>query len=151
ENEGQFSDWQPLLNLIQIAFSSMENRIDPPSSMHKLTVQNLQQKATTETLFYAKIEDVLVGCAFASNQNQILYVGKVSISPDYQGRGIGQQLMQACKHLAQRKGIAELEVQTRIELVENHVFFNKLGFVETSKTSHDGYDEPTCITLRCKV
>ena len=32
-----FSDWAGLLRLLEEAFASMEGRIDPPSSVHRLT------------------------------------------------------------------------------------------------------------------
>ncbi len=36
-------DWSGLLRLIQLAFSGMEGRIDPPSSIHRLTAADLEQ------------------------------------------------------------------------------------------------------------
>jgi len=151
ENTGQFSNWTELLDLVQTAFKSMEGRINPPSSMHKLTSQNLAQKATEETLIYANCEDKLVGCAFAYDREDALYIGKVSIAPDFQGHGLGKSIVEACKKLAKRKGCNELELETRIELTENHEFFSKLGFVKISEKSHEGFDRPTSITMRCKV
>jgi hypothetical protein len=41
-----------------------------------------------------------------------------------------------------------VELQTRIELVENHAIFAALGFVETARTAHKGYDRPTTLTFR---
>ena len=151
ENDGQFSDWASLLSLIQTSFKDMETRIVPPSSMHQLTEKSLREKANSETLFYVMSQGELVGCAFACIQEQVLYVGKVSILPDFQARGIGGFLISACKKFAKRSAITELEIQTRIELTENHVFFEKLGFKQVGTTAHSGYDLPTSITMRCKV
>ncbi|MEH6495628.1 MAG: GNAT family N-acetyltransferase [Pseudomonas marincola] len=151
KNEGQFTNWTSLLTLIQTSFKDMETRIDPPSSMHRLSEKSLREKANTETLFYVMSHGELVGCAFACIQEQVLYVGKVSILPDFQARGIGGLLMEACKNFAKQSAISELEIQTRIELTENHVFFGKLGFKQVGTTAHSGYDRPTSITMRCKV
>lgn len=151
ENEGQFTNWTSLLSLIQTSFKDMETRIDPPSSMHQLNEKSLREKANAETLFYVMSHGELVGCAFACIQEQVLYVGKVSILPDFQGHGIGGLLMVTCKKFAKRSAISELEIQTRIELTENHVFFGKLGFIQIGTTAHSGYDRPTSITMRCKV
>lgn len=144
-----FYDWQDLLSLIRTAFSFMEQRIDPPSSMHALNEENLREKARKETLILAHEGGQLVGCVFARNLPQKLYIGKLAISADFQGRGIGQQLVTQCAAFAQQKGLKTLEIQTRIELVENHRFFEKLGFIKTSEGSHEGYDSPTEITMQC--
>ncbi|MCI5085719.1 MAG: N-acetyltransferase, partial [Rhodovulum sp.] len=39
-------DWSALLRLIRTSFAYMDGRIDPPSSMHQLTVDTLRQTAT---------------------------------------------------------------------------------------------------------
>ena len=47
------------------AFASMDGVIDPPSSAHLLTVENLRDKAGRETGFLALDGDRIVGCVFA--------------------------------------------------------------------------------------
>jgi hypothetical protein len=41
-----------------------------------------------------------------------------------------------------------LELQTRVELEENHAAFRAMGFAEAGRTAHPGYDRPTSITFR---
>ncbi len=146
--DGNFRDWQELLALIQSAFSYMEGRIDPPSSLAKLTIGNIQTKAEQETLLLAWDHSALVGCVFIEDLGDWLYIGKLAIAPPYQGKGIGQSLIAACTDLARTRGKSGLELQTRIELVENHTFFSTMGFVKTGETAHQGYDRPTSITMR---
>jgi hypothetical protein len=38
-----------------------------------------------------------------------------------------------------------------VELVENHAAFQALGFAETGRTAHSGFDRPTSITYRKSV
>ncbi|MFN7434077.1 MAG: N-acetyltransferase, partial [Betaproteobacteria bacterium] len=45
-------------------------------------------------------------------------------------------------------GRTALELQTRIELTENHATFAALGFAKVAETAHPGYARPTSITLR---
>jgi hypothetical protein len=45
-------------------------------------------------------------------------------------------------------GLPALELQTRIELTENHALFRHLGFVQTAATAHPGYTRPTTLTFR---
>jgi len=56
--------------------------------------------------------------------------------------------MAATEDFARRAGVAILELDTRIELTENHQTFAALGFVKTGEHAHDGYDHPTFITMQ---
>ena len=40
------------------------------------------------------------------------------------------------------------ELDTRIELTENHATFAALGFTKIAERAHDGYERPTFITMR---
>ncbi|RWC90607.1 MAG: GNAT family N-acetyltransferase [Mesorhizobium sp.] len=130
------------------AFAFMDGIIDPPSSAHLLTADALRAKALRETGFLALDGDSIVGCVFALERADGLYVGKLAVAPDRQGRGIGRRLMQAAEDLARSRGKAAIELETRIELTANHAAFARLGFRETERTAHDGYDRPTSITMR---
>ena len=76
------------------------------------------------------------------------YVGKLAVDPPAQGQGIGRALMARTEAEARALGLAALELQTRIELVENHRAFAAMGFVRIGETAHPGYDRPTSITMR---
>ena len=90
----------------------------------------------------------VVGCVFAKPHADALYVGKFAVEPGCQGRGIGRQLMGAAEDLARRLGLPALELETRIELTENHQTFAAMGFVRTAENAHAGYDRPTSVTMR---
>ncbi|MEH6405006.1 MAG: GNAT family N-acetyltransferase [Sneathiella sp.] len=147
----RFSDWEELLSLLQAAFSYMEERVDPPSSLQTFDVEKLKEKAQRETLILAYDDEQLVGCVFANKLPRSLYIGKLAILPSNQGRGIGQRLVAACSLLAKQKGLKTLQLQTRIELVENQEYFGKLGFIKTAEGSHKGYNRVTEITMQCTV
>ncbi|AZO20087.1 GNAT family N-acetyltransferase [Mesorhizobium sp. M1E.F.Ca.ET.045.02.1.1] len=143
-----FAEWDELLALIRRAFAYMDGVIDPPSSAHRLTPESLRRKAEQETGFLAVENGRIVGCIFALEREKDFYVGKLAVEPGLQGRGIGGRLMQAVEDLARRRGKQTIELQTRIELTENHAAFARLGFRETGRTAHEGYDRPTSITMR---
>ncbi len=143
-----FERWDDVLALILRAFGSMDGVIDPPSSARLLTVEKLQEKARHETGFGALQDGAIVGCVFAMERADDLYVGKLAVEPDRQGSGIGKQLMQAVETLARTRGKTALELETRIELTANHAVFARMGFHETERTAHEGYSRPTSITMR---
>ncbi len=143
-----FTQWEELLALLHEAFQYQRPRIDPPSSLYRLDVRSLADKAQDEAAFLALDAGQLVGCAFAKVKPDCLYVGKVAVRPGRQGQGIGRRLMQAVEHHARQADQAVLELETRIELVENHRTFAALGFARTAEHAHAGYARPTYVTMR---
>ncbi|MBZ9985569.1 GNAT family N-acetyltransferase [Mesorhizobium sp. BH1-1-5] len=143
-----FGRWDDLLALIRRAFAYMDGVIDPPSSAHLLTADGLAEKAKREAGFLAIENDRIVGCVFALERAQDFYAGKLAVGPERQGQGIGTRLMRAVEDLARERGKDAIELQTRIELTANHAAFARLGFRETERTAHEGYDRPTSITMR---
>lgn len=143
-----FDRWDDLLALIRRAFAYMDGIIDPPSSAHLLTADTLAEKAKRETGFLAIENGRVVGCVFALERARDFYVGKLAVEPGLQRQGMGARLMRAVEDLARERGKDAIELQTRIELTTNHAAFARLGFRETERTAHEGYDRPTSITMR---
>lgn len=144
----EFCDWESVLKLLHAAFAYQNDRIDPPSSLHGFDAESIALKAKDEHLFLAVEDGELVGCIFAKPQPGSLYVGKLAVWPNRQGQGIGRRLMQAAEDFARQAGHAALELDTRVELTENHETFAALGFVKTAEHAHDGYSHTTFITMQ---
>jgi GNAT superfamily N-acetyltransferase len=143
-----FGRWQEVLELILDAFSYMDGVIDPPSSAHLLTADILRDKARSEAGFLAFKGGEIIGCVFACERATELYVGKLAVAKRCQGQGIGRRLVEAVEQLARERAKTAIELQARIELTANHLAFARLGFRETERTAHDGYEKPTSITMR---
>jgi GNAT superfamily N-acetyltransferase len=143
-----FDRWDELLALILDAFAYMDGIIHPPSSARLLTPENLAAKAGSETVFLATAGEKLLGCVFVAEKPDHFYVGKLAVAPVAQGAGIGKRLLGAVEQFARECGKPILELQTRIELTGNQKAFGRLGFVETARTTHEGFDRPTSITMR---
>lgn len=143
-----FTRWDDLLALILRAFAYMDGVIDPPSSAHRLTADSLREKAGRETGFLAMRNDEIVGCIFAAEHDGHLYVGKLAVEPELQGKRIGRRLMETVEVLANAAGKPVLELQARIELTDNQAAFRRMGFIETERSAHAGYDRPTSVTMR---
>ena len=143
-----FDDWVGLLALLQGAFASQASRIDPPSSVDELNVRGLARKAKEEQLFLAFEGNQVIGCIFARIEADRVYVGKHAVLPGWQKQGIGRKLMRAAEAFALRAGRNALELDTRIELVENHQTFTAMGFTKVAEHAHAGYNRPTFISMR---
>ena len=146
-----FADWQGLLDIILGAFSYMDGRIDPPSSAHRLTLESLKEKARGDITYIATENDTLLGCIFCKPEPETLYIGKLAIAPEAQGKGVGRMLLAAATVLARELQKPVIRLETRIELVENHAIFSRWGFIKTREYAHAGYDHPTSIEMRKSV
>lgn len=142
------TDWTEVHALLMRAFAFMEGRIDPPSSLLRLTPEGLAEKATGETCLLARRDGRLAGCIFCTGQENTLYIGKLAVDPEVQREGIGRFLVATAEALARSREHAALVLQTRVELVENHAAFAAMGFAKIAETAHPGFDRPTSITMR---
>ncbi|MBL4928312.1 GNAT family N-acetyltransferase [Fuscibacter oryzae] len=139
-------DFAPLLRLIQTEFAYMEDRIDPPSSMHNLTTANLAGQAETAEVW--AIGTPAIACMVLTPKVGCLYLGKLAVSATHRGKGLARLMVDLACERAAALGLPAVELQTRVELVENQATFRALGFAETARTAHFGYSRPTSITFR---
>lgn len=142
-----FDQLDDLLALIRSSFAYMDGRIDPPSSAHLLTLESLRQKIVEEIAFVATDGGTLAGCIFCRPEEECLYIGKLAVAPDAQGRGLGMALLEQAQKTALGMDLQRLRLETRIELTENHARFSAWGFVRTKENAHTGYDRITSIEM----
>jgi ribosomal protein S18 acetylase RimI-like enzyme len=140
--------WPPILTLLHQAFAYMEGRIDPPSSLRDLTPEALTRQAEVGEIWMIGAP---VACVFLTPKPGALYVGKLAVAASHRGRGLARRLLNQAEARAREMGLPALELQTRVELVENQAAFEAMGFQEVGRTAHAGYDRPTSITYRRAV
>jgi ribosomal protein S18 acetylase RimI-like enzyme len=139
-------DWTALLSLIRTAFAGMEGRIDPPSSMHRLTAADIARQAEQGEVW--AIGTPPLACVFLTPEPDALYLHKLAVAPHTQRQGHARRLIATAEARAHALGLPALRLQTRVELTENHSTFRALGFVQTDATAHPGYTRPTSLTFR---
>ena len=144
----EFSDWSGLHALLQDCFAFMDGRIDPPSSLKRMTPDILREKARQETLVVVLGDDEIVACGFLRETQETIYIGKLAVKSAFRERGILRSMVNIAEQHACERRKAALELETRVELVENHKTFGALGFVKTGESSHAGYDRATSITMK---
>ena len=144
-------DVRQVLALIQSEFAYMEARIDPPSSMHRLDVDAIRAQAEAGEVWVIEEDDAPVACVFLTEKPGVLYLGKLAVLARMRGRGLARRLVEVAADRARARGLDVVELQTRVELVENHATFARFGFVKTGETAHAGYDRPTSITMQLRL
>jgi len=138
-----------LLTLMRDCFAYMEGRIDPPSSLGTVTQSALQKTASEAEIWC--IGTPPIACMILTPKRSSLYLGKVCVAPTHQRLGLARHLIDLATDRARDMRLATLELQTRVELMDNHATFKALGFSEHARTAHPGYDHPTSITMRKPV
>ncbi|MDZ4088109.1 MAG: GNAT family N-acetyltransferase [Tabrizicola sp.] len=137
--------WPAILALLDEAFAYMDGRIDPPSSLRDLTPEALTRQARTGEVW---VVGAPVACVFLTPRPGVLYLGKLAVAASHRGQGLARRLVNQAEVRARALRLAALELQTRVELAENQRAFEAMGFVETGRTAHPGFDRPTSITYR---
>ncbi len=139
-------DWADLLALISRAFACMEGRIDPPSSLNRLTPQGLARSGEVWVL-----GQPAQACMVLKPVEGALYLGKLAVEPALQGRGLGRLMVARAEDRAREMGLSRLDLETRVELEENHRFYLGLGFAEVGRSAHPGFDRPTSVRYAKRV
>ena len=135
-----------VLALIRSSFAYMHGRIDPPSSVLSLDLAAVKRQAQAGEIW--GLGEPLEASVFLTPKSDCLYIGKLAVAESYRKRGLARLLVDHAATRARALGLAALELQTRVELEENHMTFGRMGFVQTGQTAHAGYDRPTSITMR---
>ncbi|WP_424944507.1 GNAT family N-acetyltransferase [Aliiroseovarius crassostreae] len=130
-----------VLALIQRAFAAHDGRIDPPSSMHRMSVADVETQIAEHEVWGIG----QAACLFATPQDDALYLSKLAVHPEKRGRGYARLLLDHAAKRARAQGKSCLRLQTRIELVENHAAFRALGFNQVGTTRHPGHDRTTSL------
>jgi GNAT superfamily N-acetyltransferase len=142
-------DWGAILALLRAEFAYMQGVVDPPSSLNRLTEDDIAEQARTGEVW--AIGTPPIACVFFTLKPQALYIGKLAVSAQHRRKGLARALMALAETRARALGLPALELQTRVELAENHATYLALGFAETERTAHQGYDRPTSVTYRKRV
>lgn len=138
-------DCRPVLALIRAAFADMDGRIDPPSSVHRLTEDGVARQAAEGEVWVIGKAAAPVAAVFLTPKPGRLHLGKLAVAEGWRGRGLAGRLVALAEARARALGLPALELESRVELTGNHAAFGAMGFAQTGSRAHPGYDRPTCL------
>lgn len=95
--------------------------------------------------FVAEAEDSLVGAVLVGTDGRRGYLQHLAVLPDYQGMGIGKNLIQSATLALQQAGIAKTHLFVHLENQTAQAFYLKHGWQardEVRMFSFNGSDNP---------
>ena len=122
-------DDAPLVHRIMIAaFEEYRGSLEPPSSTHDETVDDVRRAFDSGGAVIARIDGEAIGSARFGSRPDYLYVGRVSTLPGWRGRGVGAAMMAFLLDHARTLGLPEVRVEVRLSLPSNVALYRSLGF-----------------------
>ena len=145
----QLADAPAIAAVIRAAFEPYRGRLQPTPSALSETAETIAARLAKGRGFVAEGGGRIVACILTvANSAEELYVGRLAVHPEWQGRGIATRLMAAAEEMARKDGFAFLALGVRLALTDNRALFEKLGFRFHSAERHPGFSEPTYIFMR---
>ena len=96
-------------------------------------IDELMRDPQSMILKYTNEQDVLVGCVCLQRKGSKLYLGLLSVSPEQQGKGLGQDLLNSAVAYAREVGCTSIRItviSVRHELIE---WYERHGYKRTGE------------------
>ena len=134
---------------IAASFAQYRGKLVPESGAFRETAEGIAAEfARGASAIVAERGGEMLGCVLVEEMEGDLYFGRLSVRPLARGQGLARRLIEAVEGEARRRGLAGVRLGVRIVLTENQRLFASLGYRETSREAHPGFDRPTSINMR---
>lgn len=138
-----------LAKTIAAAFEQYRGKLVPESGAFGETADNIaRQLKSGAGAIVAERNGQVLACVMTELQEGDLYFGRLAVLPQARGLGLARRPIDAVEADARRRGLPGVRLGVRVVLTDNQHLFNSLGYVETSREPHPGFDYPTSINMR---
>lgn len=127
--------------LMLAAFREYDATLTVPSSAMWETVEDVAGHIALGGAVLAECEGQSVGSGRFEMRDDHVYIGRLSVLPEFRGRGIGALMMTAIEQHAAAKGAPESRISVRTLLPRNIELYERLGYVVTDRYRHARGDE----------
>ena len=142
-------DAAAIATVIAASFAQYRGRLVPESGAFRETPENIAAELERGTgAIVAERNGEMLGCVLVEEVEGDLYFGRLSVMPSGRGQGLAKRLIDAVEADARRRGLSGVRLGVRIVLTDNQRLFQALGYRETSREAHPGFDQPTSINMR---
>jgi ribosomal protein S18 acetylase RimI-like enzyme len=140
-----------IAQVIRAAFAEYRGVLHPPSGA--LAVDTAAVKGLIETggVLVCESGGQIVACVHHQIHEDHVYLGRLSVLPEYRGRGLAARLVAEVEALAASAGRGRVRLGVRLALPRNRAFFEALGYRQVGLDSHAGMTVPTFVWLEKPV
>jgi predicted N-acetyltransferase YhbS len=143
------ADAPAIATVIAESFAQYRGKLVPESGAFRETAEGIAgELARGAGAIVAERNGEMLGCVLVDEMEGDLYFGRLSVRPSARGQGLARRLIEAVEGEARRRGLAGVRLGVRIVLTGNQRLFASLGYRETSREAHPGFDRPTSINMR---
>jgi chorismate mutase-like protein len=131
-NDVQITEVNPddLKNILSLQISSYQSEamINDDFEIQPLlyTVQDIEKEYIIKKIFKATFQDILIGSVRGYQKNDICYLEKFIVHPDFQNLGIGKKLMLFFENYFDKCSFSELWTGTNS--IKNINLYKKMGY-----------------------
>jgi len=137
---------------IAASFEQYRGKLVPESGAFRETAESVASELKKGAgAFIAEQNGEVLGCVMTKPMHGDLYFGRLSVLPTARGRGVGRRLVDAVEAEARRRGLPGVRLGVRIALPGNRRLFASMGYIETGREAHPGFDHPTSINMRKRL
>lgn len=137
--------------LITRAFAAQPVQVDPAPSALRVTAPDVLAVLDEGGGAGAKVGDMLTGAVLWVTKDGGLYVSRLSVAPEWRGRGIAMRLLAAAEEAARAQDLPRVHLGTRLALEGNRRLFVRFGFREIAFHAHPGYASPTWVEMEKRL
>ncbi len=135
--------------VIAASFEQYRGKLIPESGAFRETADGIAAELSRGAgAIVAERNGEMLGCVLVEEKEGDLYFGRLSVLPPARGLGLARRLIDAVEAEAHRRGLAGIRLGVRVVLTDNQRLFQALGYRETSREAHPGFDHPTSINMR---
>lgn len=125
-------DTSALQNCMEAAYAPYQDRIGgkrlPPMDL------DYQDEIQNYPTWIAEFNGNIVGGLIMMFNNVYATIANIAVHPDFQGQGLGGELMAYAEAIARAQNYSELHLMTHIQLTENISLYRHLGWTEIDRS-----------------
>jgi GNAT superfamily N-acetyltransferase len=99
--------------------------------VNAIKLRQMMEKENAVVLKYEKEPGIITGCVYLEILKNHVYLGMLTVSPEYQGAGIGKNLLNASEKWTRDKGIFSIQmtvISVRSELIS---WYQRQGYIDS--------------------
>ena len=143
------SDAAAIATVVALSFAQYRGKLVPESGAFCETADGIAAELDKGAgAIVAERDGEMLGCVLVKEMEGDLYFGRLAVLPSARGLGLARRLIDAVEAQARCRRLAGVRLGVRVVLTDNQRLFQSLGYRETSREAHPGFDHPTSINMR---